>query len=155
MTWSDTFLAALKDNDVRLIRYVPDNVLTPLIKGVAADNYFMSVNATREDEALGTVAGAWMGGLRGIVMMQTSGFALIANAPAARFARGRAPHARRRAHPALRGRPLDQAGHTDPEPRRLHPLAAVDRRESGRPEISRSAKSNQNHGHIRQPANAQ
>ena len=26
------------------------------------------------------VAGAWMGGMRGIVMMQTSGFALIANA---------------------------------------------------------------------------
>ena len=32
----------------------PDNVLTPLIKGVAADNYFMSVTATREDEAVGT-----------------------------------------------------------------------------------------------------
>jgi len=41
MTWSETFLAALKDNDVRLISYVPDNVLTPLIKGVTADNYFL------------------------------------------------------------------------------------------------------------------
>jgi sulfopyruvate decarboxylase alpha subunit len=80
MTWSESFLAALKDNDVRLIGYVPDNVLTPLITGVTADNYFMSVNATREDEAIGMVAGAWMGGLRGVVMMQTSGFALIANA---------------------------------------------------------------------------
>jgi sulfopyruvate decarboxylase alpha subunit len=80
MTWSESFLAALKDNDVRLVGYVPDNVLTPLITGVTADNYFMSVNATREDEAIGMVAGAWMGGLRGIVMMQTSGFALIANA---------------------------------------------------------------------------
>jgi hypothetical protein len=29
MTWSDTFLKLLKDNDVRLITYVPDNVLTP------------------------------------------------------------------------------------------------------------------------------
>ena len=67
----------MKDNDVRLVSYVPDNVLTPLLKGAAADNYFMSVNATREDEALGVVTGAWMGGLRGIVMMQTSGFALI------------------------------------------------------------------------------
>jgi sulfopyruvate decarboxylase TPP-binding subunit len=55
-------------------------VLTPLIAGAAADNYFMSVNATREDEALGTLAGAYMGGLRGVVMMQTSSFALIANA---------------------------------------------------------------------------
>src|ERR1700735_2523063 len=80
MTWSESFLAALKDNDVRLVGYVPDNVLTPLIKGVTADNYFMSVNATREDEAIGMVAGAWMGGMRGVVMMQTSGFALIANA---------------------------------------------------------------------------
>jgi sulfopyruvate decarboxylase alpha subunit len=80
MTWSDTFLAALKANDVRLVAYVPDNVLTPLIAGVTSDNYFMPVNATREDEAVGMVAGAYMGGLRGVIMMQTSGFALIANA---------------------------------------------------------------------------
>jgi hypothetical protein len=32
-------------------------VLTPLIAGAAADNYFMSVNATREDEALGLGTG--------------------------------------------------------------------------------------------------
>jgi hypothetical protein len=50
-----------------------------LIKGATADNCFLTVNATREDEALGTVTGAWMGGMRGIVMMQTSGFALIAD----------------------------------------------------------------------------
>src|SRR5271154_2914317 len=80
MTWSDTFLGLLKDNDVRLIAYVPDNVLTPLLKGVTADNYFLSVGATREDEAIGTVTGAYMAGLRGAVMMQTSGFALLANA---------------------------------------------------------------------------
>jgi len=80
MTWSETFLGTLKDNDVRLISYVPDNVLTPLLKGVAADNYFMAVGATREDEAIGTLTGAYMAGLRGVVMMQTSGFALIANA---------------------------------------------------------------------------
>ena len=80
MAWSDAFLKVLKDNDVRLVTYVPDNVLTPLIAGVTADNYFMSVCATREDEAIGVVAGAWMGGMKSVVMMQTSGFALIANA---------------------------------------------------------------------------
>ena len=80
MTWADRFLDALKENDVRLVTYVPDNVLTPLIAGAAADNYFMAVGATREDEAVGTLAGAYMGGLRGVAMMQTSGFALIANA---------------------------------------------------------------------------
>ena len=80
MTWADSFLRTLKENDVRLVTYVPDNVLTPLINGAAADNYFMSIGATREDEAVGTLAGAYMGGLRGVAMMQTSGFALIANA---------------------------------------------------------------------------
>jgi sulfopyruvate decarboxylase alpha subunit len=80
VSWSETILAALKENDIRLVAYVPDNVLTPLIAGVAADNYFISVPATREDEAVGALTGAYMGGLRGVAMMQTSGFALIANA---------------------------------------------------------------------------
>src|SRR5882672_408014 len=80
MSWSDIFLKVLKDNDVRLVTYVPDNVLTPLIKGVNADNYFMPANATREDEAIGMVTGAWMGGLKGTVLMQTSGFAVAPNA---------------------------------------------------------------------------
>jgi sulfopyruvate decarboxylase TPP-binding subunit len=80
MGWSETFLQVLKDNEVRLISYVPDNVITPLIKGVTADNYFMPVNATREDEAMGVVAGGWMAGLKGCVMMQTSGFAVAPNA---------------------------------------------------------------------------
>jgi len=52
----------------------------PSFKGVTSDNYFLSVGATREDEAMATAAGAYMAGLRGAVMMQTSGFALIANA---------------------------------------------------------------------------
>jgi sulfopyruvate decarboxylase TPP-binding subunit len=59
----------LQENDVRFISYVPDNVLTPLIKGVTSDNYFIPVNATRQDEAMGMVAGAWMGGMKGCVMM--------------------------------------------------------------------------------------
>jgi sulfopyruvate decarboxylase TPP-binding subunit len=84
MSWSDTFLDAFKKNDVRFISYVPDNVLTPLIKGVTSDNYFIPVNATRENEAMGMVAGAWMGGVKGAVMMQTSGFAVAPNAPSSR-----------------------------------------------------------------------
>ena len=79
MAWPDIFLKVLKDNDVRLISYVPDNVLKPMISGVHADNYFMPIVATREDEALGLAAGGWMGGMKSAVMMQTSGFALTAN----------------------------------------------------------------------------
>lgn len=79
MAWSDIFLKVLKDNDVRLITYVPDNVLKPLIAGIHGDNYFMPIVATREDEALGLAAGGWMGGVKSAVMMQTSGFALTPN----------------------------------------------------------------------------
>lgn len=80
MTWSEAFLDTLKQNDIRLVTYVPDNVLKPLIEGATADDYFTSVCTTREDEAVGMVAGAWMAGLRGCVMMQTSGFATLPNA---------------------------------------------------------------------------
>ena len=80
MDWSQSFLYVLKDNDVRLATYVPDNVLKPLIAGVTADNHFTAVCTTREDEAVGMVTGAWMGGMLGCVMMQTSGFGTLANA---------------------------------------------------------------------------
>jgi sulfopyruvate decarboxylase TPP-binding subunit len=65
MTWSDTSLSILDDNDVRLITYVPGNVLTPLINGIAADTYFLALGATREDEAIGAVTSAYMAGVRG------------------------------------------------------------------------------------------
>jgi hypothetical protein len=35
MAWSDTILRARKDSGVRLVAYVPHNVLTPLISGVS------------------------------------------------------------------------------------------------------------------------
>ena len=79
MTWSEILLTALKENGVRFVAYVPDNILTPLIAGVAADRDFVCVGATREDEAVGAAVGAYMAGLRAAAMMQTSGFALIAN----------------------------------------------------------------------------
>jgi sulfopyruvate decarboxylase alpha subunit len=80
MSWSDIILATLKDNGVRFAAYVPDNILTSLINAARADNEFICVGATREDEAVGTATGAYMAGRRAAVLMQTSGFALIANA---------------------------------------------------------------------------
>jgi sulfopyruvate decarboxylase TPP-binding subunit len=58
MHWSETFVQTLNNNDVRFITCVPDNVLTPLIKGATSDNDFISVDATREDEAIGTGRGS-------------------------------------------------------------------------------------------------
>jgi sulfopyruvate decarboxylase alpha subunit len=78
--WHEIVRATLKANDVRLVTYVPDRVLTPLIKAVHADPFFTAFATTREEEALGIVSGAWMGGLWGAVLMQTSGFATIPNA---------------------------------------------------------------------------
>jgi len=78
-TWHEAVIRALKDNDVRLVVYVPDNVLRPLIDAVSADDFFTVFVAAREEEAVGIVCGAAMAGLRGIVLMQTSGFATLAN----------------------------------------------------------------------------
>jgi sulfopyruvate decarboxylase alpha subunit len=80
MSWSEIILAALKENGVGFAAYVPDNILMPLIAGVAADREFVCVGATREDEAVGVATGAYLAGLRAVTIMQTSGFALIANA---------------------------------------------------------------------------
>lgn len=78
--WYETVLAALKTNDVKLVVYVPDRVLTPLIKAIHADPFFTTFACTREEEALGIVTGAWMGGMRAAMLMQTSGFATLPNA---------------------------------------------------------------------------
>ena len=77
--WYEIVRAALKANDVRLVTYVPDRVLTPLIKAIHADPFFTAFVTAREEEAVGIVTGAWMGGTRGALLMQTSGFATLAN----------------------------------------------------------------------------
>ncbi len=78
-SWHEIVVEVLKRHAVRLVTYVPDNVLRPLLDAVHADPFFTAFATTREEEALGIVAGAWMGGLRGILLMQTSGFATLAN----------------------------------------------------------------------------
>ncbi len=78
--WYDITLAAFKANAVRLVTYVPDKVLTPLIAAVEHDPFFTVVATAREEEAVGIVTGAWMGGVLGVVLMQTSGFGTIPNA---------------------------------------------------------------------------
>src|SRR5919205_3427700 len=77
--WHEVVVEALKANEVRLIPYVPDNVLKPLIQAIHADPFFTAFTTAREEEAVGIVAGAAMAGMRGMVLMQTSGFATLAN----------------------------------------------------------------------------
>jgi sulfopyruvate decarboxylase alpha subunit len=77
--WHDIVLQTLKANNIRLVPYVPDRVLTTLIKNIHADPFFTCFPTAREEEAIGIVSGAWMGGMRGAILMQTSGFATLPN----------------------------------------------------------------------------
>lgn len=79
LSWHEIVLQALKRNEIRLVPYVPDRVLTPLIRNLHADSYFNVFPTAREEEAVGVLSGAWMGGMRGAMLMQTSGFATLAN----------------------------------------------------------------------------
>ena len=79
LAWHERIVKVLKANEVRLVTYIPDNVLSPLIEAVHADPYFDVLCPAREEEAAGIVAGAYMAGLRGITLMQTSGFATLPN----------------------------------------------------------------------------
>ena len=79
MSWHSSIVSALKASDVRLVTYIPDNVLKPLINAVHDDPWFRVLCPAREEEAVGIVAGAGMAGTRGVVLMQTSGFATLPN----------------------------------------------------------------------------
>lgn len=90
-SWHAIIQATLKANRVDLVTYVPDKVLTPLIKSLHADTDFTTFPTAREEEALGILTGAWMGGRRGALLMQTSGFATLPNAIASLAVPGQIP----------------------------------------------------------------
>ena len=63
-SWHEIVLQTLKSNDIRLVPYVPDRVLTTLIRNIHADPFFTTFATAREEEAVGIVSGAWMGDMR-------------------------------------------------------------------------------------------
>lgn len=90
-SWHAIVQATLKANGVKLVTYVPDKVLTPLIKSLHADLDFTVFPTAREEEAVGILTGAWMGGRRGALLMQTSGFATLPNVIASLAVPGQIP----------------------------------------------------------------
>ena len=52
-SWDDIVLKVLKQNEVRLVTYVPDRVRTSLIAKIHADPFFTAFATTREEEAIG------------------------------------------------------------------------------------------------------
>jgi sulfopyruvate decarboxylase alpha subunit len=71
--WRDGIFAALKAADIRQVGYVPDAGHTRLIELCKADPEIEAVSLTSEEEGIGLAAGAWLGGQRAAVLMQSSG----------------------------------------------------------------------------------
>ena len=71
--WAEEVFGVLVSAGVRQAAYVPDMGLKRLIELCRADEAMTAVSLTTEEEGLGVLCGAWMGGERGILMMQSSG----------------------------------------------------------------------------------
>ena len=71
--WQDEVFPILKSVDIRHIVYVPDAGHAPAINAATADADIHSVVLTSEEEGLGYLAGAWLGGERGALLLQSSG----------------------------------------------------------------------------------
>ena len=63
----------LKRNDLRHLVYVPDAGHSELIQLAANDSAFLTTPLTTEEEGVAYLAGAWLGGQRGALLMQSSG----------------------------------------------------------------------------------
>jgi sulfopyruvate decarboxylase alpha subunit len=71
--WRDRTFAALKAADIRQVGYVPDAGHSRLIELCRADPDIRAVSLTTEEEGVALAAGAWLGGQRCALLMQSSG----------------------------------------------------------------------------------
>ena len=72
-SWQDGVYAALKAAGVEQIGYVPDAGHARLIERAHADNEMVAVVLTTEEEGIALAAGAYLGGQRSALLMQSSG----------------------------------------------------------------------------------
>ena len=78
--WPDAIYKTLKDAGVRQVGYVPDAGHKRLIELCLADKEMRAVVLSTEEEGIGLTAGAWLGGVRGALLMQSSGVGNCINA---------------------------------------------------------------------------
>jgi len=78
--WPAAIHSALKSQRVRQVSYVPDAGHKRLIELCHADQSMTVVPLTTEEEGIGLAAGAWLGGERAALLMQSSGVGNCANA---------------------------------------------------------------------------
>jgi sulfopyruvate decarboxylase alpha subunit len=78
-SWSKHAADVLRRNGIRFFATVPDYIVTQVLDHLWADPSCTVVTATREEEALGILSGAWLGGERGALLMQNSGLGNCVN----------------------------------------------------------------------------
>ena len=72
-TWPAKIFKTLKEADVAQVSYVPDAGHAELIKACLADNRIKTSRLTTEEEGVALSLGAWLGGDRSALLMQSSG----------------------------------------------------------------------------------
>jgi sulfopyruvate decarboxylase alpha subunit len=72
-SWPEDIFAILQRFDVRQVPYVPDAGHSQLIERVLGASSMRAVPLTTEEEGVALLAGAWAGGQRGVLLMQSSG----------------------------------------------------------------------------------
>ncbi len=71
--WQQAVYDVIKASGIRLIGYVPDAGHTALINSAKQDAAMQDVVMTTEEEGIPLCAGAWLGGMRSLLLMQSSG----------------------------------------------------------------------------------
>ena len=71
--WHQQIFDEFKNLDVRQVAYVPDAGHSKLIRLCDADPEIHSILLTTEEEGVAILAGAWLGGQRGVLLLQSSG----------------------------------------------------------------------------------
>ncbi len=71
--WSEKIFSVLQNMEIRQAAYVPDAGHARLIELCHADARMKAVSLTTEEEGVALLAGAWLGGERGVLLMQSSG----------------------------------------------------------------------------------
>jgi sulfopyruvate decarboxylase alpha subunit len=78
--WPEAIHHELALARIRLVGYVPDAGHKRLIELCQAESAMRTVVLTTEEEGIGLAAGAWLGGERSVLLMQSSGVGNIINA---------------------------------------------------------------------------
>ncbi|MEC7464225.1 MAG: thiamine pyrophosphate-binding protein [Pseudomonadota bacterium] len=71
--WSAQVFKTLKDADIAQVSYVPDAGHADLISTCLADDHLKTTRLTTEEEGVALALGAWLGGERSVLLMQSSG----------------------------------------------------------------------------------